>query len=61
MLVALGLVFVGLLWLAGRLDAWAQIGQWLAAQGALGLTLWGALLGVVLAGASFLTLRRAIP
>ena len=60
-LVALGLVLVGLLWVAGRLDAWEQIGAWLAAQGALGLTLWGALLGVVLAGASFLTLRRAIP
>lgn len=60
-LVALGLVFVGLLWLAGRLDAWAEIGAWLAAQGALGMTLWGVVLGVVLAGASFLTLRRAIP
>ncbi|WP_404430285.1 hypothetical protein LG299_11380 [Microbacterium lacus] len=60
-LVALGLVIVGIIWLAGRLDAWAQIGEWIAAQGSLGLTLWGVLLGVILAGVSFLTLRRAIP
>lgn len=60
-LAALGLAFVGLLWIAGRLDAWAQIGAWLGAQGSLGLSLWGMALGVVLAGASFLTLRRAIP
>lgn len=60
-LVALGLVLVGLLWLAGRLDAWVQIGAWLAAQGTMGLVTWGALAGIVLAGISFLTLRRATP
>jgi hypothetical protein len=57
-LVAVGLVLVGLFWLAGRLDAWAAIGVWLAEQGPVGLTSWALLYGAVLAVVSFLLLRR---
>lgn len=60
-LVGVGLVFVGLLWLVGRADAWAEVFTWFAEQGALGLSLWGVVLVAVLAGSSFLTLRRAVP
>ncbi|MDN3495025.1 hypothetical protein QL996_03720 [Planococcus sp. APC 4015] len=60
-LVGLGFVFVGLLWLVGRLDAWGRVFTWFGEQGALGLSLWGIILVAVLAAASFLTLRRATP
>lgn len=58
---AIALVLVALLWLAGRLDAWAEIGAWITATGALGFSLWGLLLIAVLAGISYLTLRRSTP
>ena len=59
-LVGLGVLLVGAMWLIGRLDAWAQVFAWFAAQGALGLSLWGVLLDrAPRAGTSFLTLRRA--
>jgi hypothetical protein len=57
----IALVLVALLWLAGRLDAWAEIGAWIMATGALGFSLWGLLLIAVLAGISYLTLRRSTP
>lgn len=60
-LVGIGVVLVGLMWLIGRMNAWAQVFAWFGQQGGVGMTLWGLLLGVVLAGISFLTLRRAIP
>ena len=60
-LVGLGALLVGGLWLTGRLNAWAQVFGWLADQGSLGLTLWGILIIAVLAATSFLTLRRATP
>jgi hypothetical protein len=60
-LVGLGALFVAGLWLIGRLNAWEQVFSWFAAQGVVGLSLWGAALGAVLAGTAFLTLRRAIP
>ena len=60
-LVGLGALLVGAMWLVGRLDAWAQVFAWFGAQGSLGLTLWGILLTAVLAATSFLTLRRAVP
>lgn len=60
-MLTVALLLVGLLWLAARFDAWAEIGAWIAGQGALGLSLWGLVLVVVLAGTSYLTLRRATP
>lgn len=60
-LVAVGVALVALMWLIGRMDAWAQVFAWFAQQGTVGLTLWGLLLAAVLAGISYLTLRRATP
>ncbi|WP_243076003.1 hypothetical protein [Microbacterium sp. SS28] len=60
-LVGIGLLFVGLLWLIGRLDAWEQIGVWLATSGSLGLAAGMAVAAVVLAGIAYLTLRRTVP
>lgn len=60
-LVGVGVVLVGIMWLIGRMDAWAQVFAWFGQQGPVGLTAWGLLLGAVLAAISFLTLRRAIP
>lgn len=60
-LVALGAALVLWMYLVGRMNAWQQVFEWFVAQGPLGLTLWGLLLGVVLAGISYLTLRRAVP
>lgn len=60
-ILAIALVLVGVLWLIGRMDAWMQVGMWLDANGAFDLTLWGLLLIVVLAGSSYLTLRRTVP
>jgi hypothetical protein len=60
-LVGLGLVLVGLVFLVTRLEVWDEVFTWIAAQGALGLALWGLLVGAVLAAISYLTLRRATP
>lgn len=60
-LVGLGFVLVGLMWLAGRLNAWEAIFTWIATAGAVGITAWSAVLAAVLAGIAFLTLRRTVP
>jgi len=60
-LVGLGLVLVGLMWVVGRMNAWAQFFAWFVEQGALGLALWGLLVIAVLGAISYLTLRRAVP
>ena len=60
-LVGLGALLVLWMYLVGRMDAWAEVFTWFATQGALGLALWGLLLGAALAGVSYLTLRRAVP
>lgn len=60
-LVGLGVLFVIGLFIVGRLNAWASVFGWFAAQGALGLSLWGLVVIAVLAGISYLTLRRTIP
>ncbi|MDX2376279.1 hypothetical protein M4I32_05640 [Microbacterium sp. LRZ72] len=60
-LVGIGLVLVGLLWLIGRLQAWPSVIGWIGAQGALGLGVWGLALVAVLAASAFVTLRRAVP
>ncbi len=60
-LVGIGFLLVGLMWLTGFAKAWVQLFTWLAETGALGLALWGVLLAAVLAASSFLILRRATP
>lgn len=60
-LTGVGVLLVGAIWLIGRLDVWDGVIRWFGEQGALGLSLWGVLLGAVLATLSYLTLRRATP
>jgi len=60
-ILAIALVLVGVLWLIGRLEAWGEVGAWLMTSGAAGLSLWGLVLVAVLAGTSYLTLRRSTP
>lgn len=60
-LLGLAIIIVGLFWLAMRLNAWEAVFVWIAAQGVLGMSLWGLVLLAVLAGTSYLTLRKAIP
>lgn len=60
-LFALGLLAVGGLYIAGRLNAWMAIFTWFATTGALGLALWAVPVILLLAVGSYLTLRRAAP
>jgi hypothetical protein len=60
-LVSLGFLFVGLLWLAIRADMWDEIWTWVATAGVVGTTAWSLVLAAVLAGIAFLTLRRTVP
>ncbi len=60
-MVGIGALLVGGLWITGRLNAWAQVFGWLQGQGTVGMTLWGILITAVLAATAFLTLRRATP
>ncbi|MFF2631275.1 hypothetical protein ACFVR6_00160 [Microbacterium sp. NPDC058021] len=60
-LVGLGLVLVGILWLITIAEAWPTVWEWFVNQGALGLSLWGTALLAVLAVSSWATVRRAIP
>jgi len=60
-LAGVGALFVLGLWVVGRLEAWGVIFEWFTAQGVVGLSLWGVVLGAVLAASAFATLRRAVP
>lgn len=60
-LAGIAVLLVLAMFLIGLLEAWGRVFGWIGAQGALGLGLWGLLLGAVLAAISFLTLRRAVP
>jgi hypothetical protein len=60
-LVGLGALLVLAMFLVGQANAWVQVFTWFGNQGAIGLALWGLVLGAVLAGISSLTLRRAVP
>lgn len=60
-LLGLALLIIGGIWLVTRMDAWARVGAWFVEQGTVGVTAWAALLVVLLAGSSFLSLRRATP
>ncbi|WP_314427976.1 hypothetical protein [uncultured Microbacterium sp.] len=59
--VGLGLVLVGLAFLATRLELWDDVWRGVLDAGAVGLALWGLLATAVLASISFLAFRRAIP
>ena len=60
-LVGVGVLFLIGLWAIIRFDAWGTVFGWFATQGVVVLSLWGILLGGVLAASAFLTLRRAVP
>ena len=60
-LLVIGALLVLWLFLVGQANAWAQLFGWIGDQGALGLALWGLVLAAILAGISYLTLRRAVP
>jgi len=60
-LVGVGALLVLGMWFVGRIDAWPALFEWFATQGVVGLSLWGLVLGAVLAASAFLTLRRAVP
>ncbi|WP_127473668.1 hypothetical protein [Microbacterium sulfonylureivorans] len=60
-LVGLGVLLVGALFVIGQADAWARVFIWFAELGALGMSLWGLVVVAVLAGISYLTLRRTVP
>lgn len=60
-LLTLAALLVLGMFLTGMTDSWAQLFGWFNGQGAVGLALWGLLLGAALAGISYLTLRRAVP
>jgi hypothetical protein len=60
-LVAIGVVLVALVWGITQLGVWPQVGAWMAGLDALALAGSILLATVVLAGGSFLTLRRAVP
>lgn len=58
--LTIGVAIVGALWLIGRLDAWAAVGDWFTTQGSVGLALWGVALAAALAGATYAILRRLV-
>ena len=60
-LVGVGVLFVGALWLVGQANAWVDLFLWFADLGSGGLTLLLAGLTVVLAIVAFPVLRRAVP
>lgn len=60
-LVGIGVLLVGAMWLVGRLDAWGAVGEWISVNGVLGLTLVGVAVAAVLTVISYLTLRRTTP
>lgn len=55
------LALIGLAWLAGEVDAWPTIGAWAETQSTAMWGFWLLLLCTALGGASYLTLRRAVP
>lgn len=60
-LLGIGVLLIALVWVVGLGTAWTQTFAWFATQGALGVAAWGGLGGLVLAGISYLVLRRATP
>lgn len=59
--ISVALVLVGTLYLIGSRQAWGEVGAFLGSQSQLDVAGYLAVLGLALAGGSFLTLRRAEP
>lgn len=59
--IAIAVVLIGLLGLTSWQGWWPVVGQWFVAQTPLTVSGWTALFCAVLAGGSYLTLRRATP
>lgn len=59
--ISVALALVGTLYLIGSRNAWPEVGAFLGSQTQLTVAGWLAILALVLAGGSFLTLRRAEP
>ncbi|MFF0903674.1 UNVERIFIED_CONTAM: hypothetical protein RF653_08350 [Kocuria sp. CPCC 205316] len=57
-MLAMGLVVVGLIALVSLRQAWPEVGTWILETGSLGLTMWAVLVSTLLAIGSYLTLRR---
>lgn len=59
-LVALGLLLVGAMWLIGQLQAWPEVMGWFGSLTALSLSGGMLLVAALLAGGSYLMLRRTV-
>ena len=59
--IGTGLLLVGVLYYLTRQDLWGQVGHFLGSQSQLSVAGWLAVVGLALAGGSYLTLRRAVP
>lgn len=60
-MIGLGLLLLLAIFIITRMEAWPSVWEWILDTGALGFALWGAVLAVVLAVGSYLSLRRSIP
>jgi hypothetical protein len=60
-LVGIGLLLIGCLWVIGRLDAWVAVFGWLGSLGVVSLSLCVLALVAALAATAFGMLRRLVP
>ncbi len=61
LLVGLGALLVGALWLIAQANAWAAVFIWFAQQGSVSLSLWMLALAALVGVLAYLGLRRATP
>ncbi|GAA1127878.1 hypothetical protein [Arthrobacter flavus] len=59
--IGTAVLLVGLVYYITRQELWGQVGQFLSSQTQLSVAGWLAVVGLALAGGSYLTLRRAVP
>lgn len=60
-LLSLGVLLVGGMFVIGRTDSWLRVFTWIAEQGPLGFSLWGLLVAAVVSASAYGLLRRAVP
>lgn len=60
-LIGTGVLLVGIIAVTTVNEWWGSVGAWSSEQSPLTLGLWAVVLSILLAGGSFLTLRRATP